>query len=95
MEVRELAECLKMLNILASETRLKILCIIGKNRLTGVEILKQIDLAQPSLSHHLTQMVNAGILNGEEKWKWTYYSINNEKLKEAVKSFKMLTDIAK
>jgi ArsR family transcriptional regulator len=84
-----------MLNLFASETRLQILCVIGKGRLTGVEILKHMELAQPSLSHHLTQMVKAGILNAENVWKYTYYTVNTDALKEAVKSFKILNEVAK
>ena len=95
MKVAELNDCLKMLNLYASGTRLQILCILGKKKLTGIEILKQMDIAQPSLSHQLVQMVEGGILNAEEKWKWTYYSINIEKFKEAIKSFRVLNGIVK
>jgi DNA-binding transcriptional ArsR family regulator len=84
-----------MLNLFASETRLQILCVIGKGRLTGVEILKHMELAQPSLSQHLTQMVKAGILNAENVWKYTYYTVNGDGIKEAVKSFKILDEVAK
>jgi ArsR family transcriptional regulator len=95
MKYEKLTDCLKTLNLFANEIRLKILCIIGKGKLTGVEILKHLDIAQPSLSYHLAQMVKAGILNAEDVWKWTYYSINDEKLREAVRSFKILTEMTK
>jgi len=95
MKFEKLTDCLKTLNLFANEVRLRILCIIGNGRLTGVEILKHLDIAQPSLSYHIAQMVKAGIVNAEEVWKWTYYSINNDAVKEAVKSFKILTEVAK
>jgi hypothetical protein len=34
MKVTELANCLKTLALFANETRLQILCVIGKDRLT-------------------------------------------------------------
>jgi DNA-binding transcriptional ArsR family regulator len=95
MKYEKLTDCLQTLGLLANDIRLKILCVIGKGRLTGVEILKHLDIAQPTLSYHITQLVKAGIVNAEIVWKWTYYSINDEKLKEAVKSFKILTEVTK
>jgi ArsR family transcriptional regulator len=95
MKFEKLTDCLKTLNLFSNEIRLRILCIIGNDRLTGVEILKEIDIAQSSLSYHIAQLVKAGIVKAEEVWKWTYYSINNENVKEAVKSFKILTEVAK
>jgi DNA-binding transcriptional ArsR family regulator len=95
MKFEKLTDCLKTLNLFANDTRLKILCIIGNGRMTGVEILKELNIAQPSLSYHLSQMVKAGILNAEDVWKWTYYSINGDNLKEAVKSLKIITEVVK
>ena len=95
MKFEKLADCLKTLNLFANEIRLRILCIIGGGRLMGVEILKHLDIAQSSLSYHLAQMVKAGIIDAENVWKWTYYTINNDGIKEVVKSFKVLTEIAK
>jgi DNA-binding transcriptional ArsR family regulator len=69
MKFEDLTECLKTLNLFSNETRLKILCIIGKDRLTGIEILKHLDVAQLSLSYHLSQMVKHGIINAEDVWK--------------------------
>jgi hypothetical protein len=40
-------------------------------------------------------MVKAGILNAENVWKYTYYTVNTYALKEAVKSFKILNEVAK
>ena len=95
MKVAELSDCLKMLTLFASEIRLQILCIIGKGRLKGVEILKHVDVSQSTLSFHLTKMVEAGILNAEIVWKYTYYTINSDGIKDAVKSFKILNEVAK
>jgi hypothetical protein len=40
-------------------------------------------------------MVKAGILNAENVWKYTYYTVNADALKEAVKSFKILNEVTK
>ena len=95
MKYEKLSDNLDLFKTLADETRLRILCIIGKKKLTGVEILKQLDIAQPSLSFQMVKLVKSGLVNAEEKWKWTYYSVNAEKLKGAIKSFRILNDILK
>ena len=95
MKYEKLTDCFKTLSLFDNEARLRILCAIGKGRLTGVEILKRVDVSQPSLSYHLAQMIKAGIINAENYWKWTYYTINTAGLKEAVKSFRVLNEVAK
>jgi len=95
MKFEKLTDCLETLYLFASDTRLKILCAIGKGRMTGVEILKHFDIKQSSLTYHLRLMVKAGILNGEEIWKYTYYTINSDKIKELVKSFSILNEVTK
>jgi hypothetical protein len=40
-------------------------------------------------------MVRAGIVNAENVWKYTYYTLNGDAIKEAVKSFKILNEVAK
>ena len=95
MKFEKLTDCLETLNLFANDNRLKILCIIGKGKMTGVEILDKLNIAQPSLSYHLRLMVKAGILNAEEIWKYTYYTINSDKIKELVKSFRILNEVAK
>jgi len=95
MKIEKLNECLELFKILGDETRLKILCIIGDKKMTGVEILKQLDIVQSGLSAHLKKLVDCGIVNAENVWKYTYYTIKQERIKEVVKTFKILTEVAK
>lgn len=84
----ELDECLKMLRVFADEKRLSILSTIGSKRLSGVDILKKIDIPQPTLSYHLKVLCENGILNAENEWRWTYYTINNDGIEKAIKLLK-------
>jgi ArsR family transcriptional regulator, arsenate/arsenite/antimonite-responsive transcriptional repressor len=40
------------------------------------ELTEPLGLAQATVSHHLKRLTDAGLLNREERGKWTYYSIN-------------------
>ena len=95
MKIEKLTECMRLFKVLGNKTRLKILCLIGDKRLKGVEILKQLDIVQSGLSNHLKKLVDCGIVNAENVWKYTYYTINQERVEEVIKSFKILTEVAK
>jgi ArsR family transcriptional regulator, arsenate/arsenite/antimonite-responsive transcriptional repressor len=38
------------------------------------------DISQPTLSHHLKKLGDAGLIEVERRGKWAYYSINNQAL---------------
>jgi ArsR family transcriptional regulator len=42
------------------------------------ELVEPLGLAQPTVSHHLKKLVNAGLLDREQRGKWAYFSINPE-----------------
>ena len=35
-----------------------------------------LDLAQPTVSHHLKKLTEAGLLDREQRGKWAYFSLN-------------------
>jgi ArsR family transcriptional regulator len=42
------------------------------------ELVEPLALSQPTVSHHLKKLVDAGLLDREQRGKWAYYSINPE-----------------
>ncbi len=38
------------------------------------------DIAQPTLSHHLRKLVDAGLIDVERRGRWAYYSLRDENL---------------
>ena len=47
-----------------------------------VDVERHIDLAQSTISHHLKTLVKAGIISREPRGKWSYYSIESQRLAE-------------
>ena len=41
-------------------------------------LTEPVGLAQATVSHHLRKLVEAGLLDREERGKWSYFSINPE-----------------
>lgn len=52
---------------LSDPKRVKILDIISCGELCACDILEQFDFTQPTLSHHIKVLVNAGLVNVEKK----------------------------
>lgn len=60
---------------LADETRIKILKLLSLRRMCVCEIMVALNLTQPTASHHLRILENAGIVKDEREGKWIFYSI--------------------
>jgi ArsR family transcriptional regulator, arsenate/arsenite/antimonite-responsive transcriptional repressor len=39
-------------------------------------LIEPLRLSQPTVSHHLKRLVDAGILEREQRGKWAYFSLN-------------------
>ena len=65
---------------LADETRVRIVHILSCGELCACDIHEYFDISQPTLSHHLGILVDAGILTVRPEGKWTHYSLTGETL---------------
>lgn len=65
---------------LADETRQKIMALCCCQKLTVSEIVKASDVAQPTVSHHLKILKNAGLVSAERRGKEVYYTLIQERL---------------
>lgn len=71
---------------LADENRLKIIKLLsGKRALCVCEIEKGLNLSQNLVSHHLSILKQANIVENCRCGKNRYYSINNKTMEELVK----------
>lgn len=69
----------KIFEFLAHPVRLRIVCMISKLwKLSAWEIVKNLDLAQNLVSHHLWFLKKSDFLITEKKWTFVYYSLNEE-----------------
>jgi ArsR family transcriptional regulator, arsenate/arsenite/antimonite-responsive transcriptional repressor len=41
-------------------------------------LIEPLGLAQPTVSHHLKRLVDAGLLDREQRGKWAYFSLTPE-----------------
>ena len=65
---------------LADETRLRILGLLGVREMCVCEVMVALGLTQPTASHHLGLLENAGLVNARKEGKWVFYSIASSDL---------------
>jgi ArsR family transcriptional regulator len=53
------------------------------------ELIEPLGLAQPTVSHHLKKLLDAGLLEREQRGKWAYFSLR----RDAVEKLAAVTDL--
>ena len=65
-----------------------ILATVG-GEVCGCELTNALELAQPTVSHHLKKLHDAGLLEREQRGKWAFYSLSTD----AVRKLAAVTDL--
>lgn len=77
----DLAAAAALFKALADETRLAILRQLREQgEVCACDFLACCSLAQPTVSHHLRVLREAGLVNADKRGLWVYYTLNAEKL---------------
>lgn len=72
-------QLIEVLSVLSESVRFKILSLISsKGELTAKDILSEFDFTQPTLSHHMSCLTEAGLVNVERRGRFAYYSVNKD-----------------
>ena len=67
-----------MFKALADPNRLRLLSIVKSadgGEACVCDLTEPLDLGQPTVSHHLKILVDAGLLHREKRGTWAYYSL--------------------
>ena len=81
---RDLAAVLKAL---ADPVRLRLVSIVAAaptGEMCACDLPDLVDRSQPTVSHHLSQLVKAGIIDREQRGKWAWFRLRPGRL-EAVR----------
>ena len=66
--------------VLADQTRQEIMKVCCCQKLTVTEIVAKVNLTQPTISHHLKVLRDAGLVMAHRKGKEIYYTLNQENI---------------
>ena len=69
---------------LSDPTRREILSLLKHGPLTAGEIVNHFDMTGASISHHLSVLRHAGVIDYEKKGKFIYYYLNSSVLDDVL-----------
>lgn len=76
------------------ENRIRILKLLCKGEKCACELLEEINVTQPTLSHHMKILCDSGVVTGRKEGKWTYYAISNTGTKYAAECLNELSKVS-
>ncbi|WP_029290373.1 winged helix-turn-helix domain-containing protein [Cellulomonas sp. HZM] len=79
------------LKALADPTRLRLLSIIASHENAEAcvcDLTEPVGLSQPTVSHHLKLLVDAGFLIREKRGVWAYYALTSDALDDTTASLR-------
>jgi ArsR family transcriptional regulator len=65
---------------LSDDTRFRILEVLVGKETCVCELVEQLDVAQPLLSHHLKTLKEAGLVRARKRGRWMFYSLDPDVL---------------
>jgi ArsR family transcriptional regulator, arsenate/arsenite/antimonite-responsive transcriptional repressor len=76
MTVAEAESLATVLKAIAEPTRLRLVSLVAAHAEACVcDLTEPVGLSQPTVSHHLKILVDAGVLQREQRGKWAYYKL--------------------
>lgn len=70
-----------MLKALADPVRLRLINLIAQTgEVCACDLPAALDRSQPTVSHHLKVLVDAGLIDREQRGKWAWFTVRTEQL---------------
>ena len=79
------AELAAIFKALADPVRLRLVSIVASSEageICACDLPQLFERSQPTMSHHLRQLVNVGVLEREQRGKWAWFRIDPARLGE-------------
>lgn len=75
----------QVLKALADPARLQVISLIRVapgGEVCVADLVRELDLSQPTVSHHLRVLHDAGLLTRERRGSWVWYAVADERINE-------------
>lgn len=83
LDVTQAEGLARVFKALSDPTRVRLVSIIAAHagaEACVCELTEPVGLSQPTVSHHLKQLVEAGLLSREQRGRWAYYRVVDQAL---------------
>jgi ArsR family transcriptional regulator len=80
LDEQEAAATAELFRALGDPARVRIVNLLATSGepVCACELYEPLGLAQPTVSHHLKKLVEAGLLAREQRGKWAYFSLQRD-----------------
>ena len=85
-------ELQRVFRAFSDENRVRVLELLCEGELCACVLLEDMNISQPTLSHHMKILCNSGIVKSRRVGKWSYYAINEDGCKYGIDLLNMLVD---
>ena len=76
------AEIARMFKAFCDESRIASIKLLTNEEKCACKILEELNISQPTLSHHMKILCDSGIVTSRKEGKWMHYSINQKAAKQ-------------
>lgn len=71
----------ELCRVLADETRMRIVMLLAtQDEMCACDVEACFDLAQPTISHHMRVLRDAGLVSAEKRGAWVHYKLERKAL---------------
>ena len=74
-------EIAQIFRALSDENRIRILKQLRTGEKCGCQLLEELKITQPTLSHHMKILCDCGIVRSRRDGKWMHYTIDCDEIK--------------
>jgi ArsR family transcriptional regulator len=85
LSINEAVEMARGFSALADPVRLRVLSMLAvspEGEVCVCDFVDPLGKSQPTISHHLKILSDAGLVQGDRRGKWVWYSLNRDRLAE-------------
>lgn len=80
----------KFFKALGDETRLRIVKLLSIREMCVCEVMVALGMTQPTTSHHLNILENAGLVASRKEGRWVFYRLDDPDLVRSMEKLKLL-----
>ena len=83
LDAADAAELANGFSALSDPVRLRVLSILAaspEGEVCVCEFVEPLGKSQPTISHHMKVLSEAGLVQGDRRGKWVWYSLNHDRL---------------
>lgn len=89
LEIAEAERLARIFKALGDPTRVRLLSLVAAHADSEAcicDLTAPVGLSQPTVSHHMRQLAEAGLVTREQRGKWAYYRVSQNALTDLARS---------